>query len=218
MLSKNGSRLLGTFGDIGFSSIYKGLATPNGGVLYLNNDELILNNPASSALPSFSWKSDSLFFLSSLVRSLEIKYGLPTWILRNMYKKIHPTDEGTCDSNLYMGTYISKVTTDVMEKLNLEEIISRRRSNYNCWLEKVSGRKGLKVLFESLSEGICPWNFPLIVEDGNFIEEIRSQGIGCSTWPELPPEVKGQNDYTNYLAEHLFTLPVHQYVNQKYLK
>jgi dTDP-4-amino-4,6-dideoxygalactose transaminase len=217
-LSKNGSRLLGTFGDIGFSSIYKNLATPDGGILFVNNDELIPDNTASLASRGFSLKSDGLFFLSSVLRFMETKYSLPTWILRDIYRKVHPVEEGTSHETFFLGMPLSRATIAGMEKLDIEEIIRKRRSNYNCWLEKMSDVKGVKVPFKSLLEGISPWTFPLIAEEGNFIEEIRSQGIGCSTWPLLPPEVKGQKDYTNYLAEHLFTLPAHQYVNQKYLK
>jgi len=86
-------------------------------------------------------------------------------------------------------------------------------------LEKVHGRKRVSIVFESLPEGTCPWVFPIIVEGDDFIEEIRSQGIVTSLWPPfLPTEVRGREGYANYLTEHLFTLPVHQNINQKYLK
>ena len=218
ILSRKDSRLLGTSGDIGFSSIYKVLATPNGGVLFVNNDQLIPDNPASFETPGFSLKSDGLFFMSSLLKFLETKYGIPTWILRNTYKKTHPVGESIGDRAIFMEASISRVTIDAIERLDLEEIIRRRRSNYNCWLDKVYGVKGTKILFESLPQGTCPWVFPLIVEEGNFIEEIQDKGIASSAWPNLPPEVRGRKDYTNYLAEHLFVLPVHQSVNQDYLK
>jgi len=218
ILSRKGSGLLGTFGDIGFSSIYKVLATPNGGILFVNNDQLIPDNPAPFITPGFSLKKDGFFFASSLLNSLETKYGLPTWILRKAYGKTHPVGESIGDKTLFMEASVSRVTIAAMERLDHEEIIRKRRSNYNYWLDRVSGVKGIKVLFESLPEGTCPWVFPLIRGEGNFIEEIRNNGIACSTWPSLPPEVRGRKDYTNYLAEHLFVLPVHQSVNQDYLK
>ncbi len=218
LLSKKDSRLLGTFGDIGFSSIWKTLPTPNGGALFLNNDRLITEKPASSVSLNFSLKSDGFFLLYSLLTFLETKYGFPSWVFGNTYKKIRSTGGGIYGKALSLGASTSRVSVAVLERVDFEEIISRRRRNYNLWLEKVYGRKGVKVLFESLPPGVCPQVFPLIIEEGNFIEEVRSRGIAASLWPYLPQEVKGEKDYANFLAEHLFTLPVHQYVNQEYLR
>jgi dTDP-4-amino-4,6-dideoxygalactose transaminase len=221
MLSRKDSRLLGTFGDIGVSSIYKVLATPNGGVLFVNNDQLIPDNPAPFTPPGFSLRNDGFFFMSSLLKFLETNYGLPAWLLRNLYRKTHPVGASIGQKALFMGASISRVTVDAIERLDPEEIIRRRRSNYNCWLDKVYGAKGTKVLFESLPQGTCPWVFPLLVEEGNFIAQLRNKGIASSAWPGLlylPPEVQGRNDYANYLAKHLLALPVHQSVNQDYLK
>ncbi len=211
------SRLLGTFGDVGFSSIYKELPTPNGGVLFINNDEFIPETPGSLTAPGSSSISDGFFFFSSMFKYLETKYGIPTWIIRNAYRKTHPTGESIGDKAISLEAKISRITLEAMKKLNPEDIISRRRSNYECWLKKLDGRKGIKIPYESLTEGVCPWVFPVIVEESNLIEEIRSRGVACSSWPTLPPEVQGNHDYANYLSRHLFILPVHQYVNQKYL-
>ena len=79
-------------------------------------------------------------------------------------------------------------------------------------------RKGVKVIFKSLPKGVCPWVFPLIVEDKDFMKKIKRQGIAGSFWPKLPQEVQGKNDYTNFLAQHLFNLPVHQNINPVFIR
>ena len=218
ILSKNNSRLLGTFGDIGFTSIYKELPTPNGGILFINNEKLVPQAHNSFRVPGYSLISDGFFLLSSTLRFLEAKYGLPMWILRKIYRRMYPSDENIGDKSIALNANISRITHEVMEKVDPADIIRRRRSNYEFWLNNLPSGKKIKILFEKLPIGVCPWVFPLVVDDTEYVNKIRTQGIDCDPWPPLPPEVQGKNDYANYLSEHLFILPVHQYVNQKYIK
>ena len=84
-----------------------------------------------------------------------------------------------------------------------------------------SRSKELGKAFQDLPEGVCPQVFPAIADDPeSFTAEMQSKKIRAPHWPQLPNEIKGNSQYpvANFLAEHLFRLPVHQDVNPNYLK
>jgi dTDP-4-amino-4,6-dideoxygalactose transaminase len=218
LLSMKNSRLLGTYGDIGFSSLYKSVPAPNGGILYINNSKLIRKNDTSFKWPSYSTKLDGFFLLFSILAFLENEYHFPFWILKNLYKKVIPSKKNFSRTNFSPGVSISRLTMEALQKVDVYDIISRRRKNYCLWLEKIHGIKGLTSIFKRLPDGVCPWVFPIIIENKDLLVKMQRQGIATDPWPTLPHEVCGRKDYTNFLAEHLFTLPVHQYISPEFIR
>ena len=89
LLSEKNSRLLGTFGDIGFSSIWKMLPIPNGAVLFVNNDEFIdsrgdtaISTASQNQFPEVSKMYIYHYILGSLLYSLELRYGFLDYHLK----------------------------------------------------------------------------------------------------------------------------------------
>ena len=220
-LSKKGSRLLGTIGDIGFTSIWKFLPVPNGGVLFINRDmpEFELQSPPPHNLP---WRWSSLEYLGGRLLSYLEAFGFPAEVIKERYMKtVAPEGRRNQDENYrVLKVPILKLSLQIMERIDFKEVISKRRQNYIIWLNTL-GKKGLKIPFPHLIPGVCPWVFPVITDDQQgFIEKMTKMRIPAAPWPYLPKEVEHNPDYpvANFLAEHLVFLPVHQSMRPDYLR
>ena len=228
-LSQNNSRLLGTFGDIGFSSFWKFLPVPNGAVLFVNNDELIdskVNVPGFSAshkqLPSVSKKSIYTSVAHSLLSNLELHYGLKATFIRYMYRKLFLRAEGNSGQTVQnFKVRISEISLKIAENTNFEDVCRQRRDNYKFWLGEMAERKDVSIVFKELPEGVCPLYFPIIAKDvDSFLQDMLDKGIPVYHWPPLPEELMGNPDYptANFLAEHMLVLPVHQSLDRNCLE
>ncbi|MFC1979984.1 DegT/DnrJ/EryC1/StrS family aminotransferase [Chloroflexota bacterium] len=227
-LSQKDCRLLGTFGDIGFSSIWKFLGVPNGAVLFINNDKLISSKgnilvalASQNQLPPVSKKSICTYILNSLLNYFELRYRFRADFIRDIYNKLSPKAEIDV-SRLFQDCKVrmSGLSLKIAGKQNLEEVCRKRKENYIFWLGEMLGRKDVQVLFKDLSEGVCPLYFPVIVEEvESFLQEMLHKGIPAYRWPHLPKEIGGNPEYptANFLAEHVVVLPVHQSVDRDYL-
>lgn len=227
-LSLKGPRLLGTFGDIGISSIWKYLPIPNGAVLFVNKDSLIENKRTIAEMltrqnqyPPMGQQYVYLYIANSLLNNLETRYRFPANLVRSIYRKLFLRKNDSKISEFNYKVRISEVSLRIAQGLNLEKICLIIRQNYDFWLDELSQRKGLDIIFNDLTDGICPLVFPLLVEDvETFSREMLDKGIPSRLWPPLPKEVLDNVEYpiANYLARHMLTLPVHQNLDLKTLE
>jgi len=229
LLSQRNSRLLGTFGDIGFSSIAKILPVPNGALLFVNNEELMDskgNIPRASVsqnqLPQMSRKSLYIYILNSLLSNLELHYRFRAEFIRDTYRKLSPEVERDT-SRLFQDSKvrISGVSLRIVKNINLEDVCRKRRENYSFWLSRMRDRKDVHIVFEDLPEGVCPQHFPVITKEvERFSQEMLDKGIPAYHWPPLPEVIRDNLEYptANFLAKHLLTLPVHQSLDQDCLE
>lgn len=224
-LSRKDSRLLGTFGDIGFSSLWKILPVPNGAVLFINNDSLTgsIKNPHPPSISQNKFQlSDYKYCLHSLLNYLEIQYNFPSQVIRDIYGRVFKK-VGRDSSREYQDSKvpISKITLQVINNIAPNEVVRMRRENYKFWLEKMSKREEIKIVFEDLPEGVCPQIFPVIVKKADsFMKEMLDKGIYVFPWPYLPHEIEDNSEFptANFLSKHLVALPVHQNVGRNNLK
>ena len=229
LLSQKNSRLLGTFGDIGFSSIWKILPVPNGALLFVNNHELMNSNgniARSSALqnrfPQMSKMSIYTYILNSLLSNLELRYRFRAEFIRDIYRKLFPKVEMNSSKQFQDSKVrISGLSLKIVKNINLEDVCRKRRENYNFWLGEMCERKDVHIVFEDLPEGVCPLNFLVIPEEvESFLQEMLDKGIPAYRWPTLPKEIKDNPEYptANFLAEHVVVLPVHQSLDRACLE
>lgn len=216
-LSKQGSRLLGTFGDIGFASIWKALPVANGAVLYINNERLLQKQQDCLGQDTEGYlraASSRKYILSSILAYLEAQYKFPSQYFRNAYNKFASGAERNSTQDYQRAKVrISGLSVEVMKRVEPEEVISKRRGNYRFWLDKLEGKGGISIIFKNLPEGVCPQVFPIIAEDAENLEaKLLSKGVYVDHWPWLPREVEDNKEYptANFLAKHLLVLPVHQ--------
>ena len=221
-LSRKGSRLLGTLGDIGIASIYKMLPAPNGGVLFVNNEELKGRSPTLFPPADMSVRGGGYFFLETLRIYLKVRFNFPPRRTGGLYPRLMAGLSGRMDVSDYKLMDASlRMSLAISNRVDFAEVVQKRRRNYLLWLEKLEAHKGVKSVFEDLPDGVCPLFFPVVAhESESFFIEMKEKGIVLSRWPPLPGEVKDNGRYwvANFMAEHLFILPVHQYLEPHCLK
>jgi len=221
-LSRKDSKLLGSFGDISFASLWKLLPIPNGGILFVNNEQLRSRDWPLVSPTNMSLKGGSVFFAEALLKYLEARLNFPKRQVGSIYRQAISGQRGRNNENSYLLMEAPlKISAAITSKVDFEKVIQKRRQNYNLWQEKLAGKKGLRNVFDELPDGVCPQFFPVIADNSDsFVIEMQRKVIPTSRWPHLPKEVKdnGQYPIANFLAEHLFRLPVHQDVNQQHLK
>jgi dTDP-4-amino-4,6-dideoxygalactose transaminase len=227
-LSYKDSRLLGTYGDIGFSSIWKMLPVPNGALLFVNNEELVDGKrkiekflTPENQLPKISKKETCVYVLNSLLRNLELHYGIKVETMRNIYRHLFPREESDEPdvSQVFQASKVrmSNISLRVTNNTDLDDVFEKRRQNYNFWLSELRDREDVQFVFKELPAGTCPLCFVVIEkETERFAKEMLAKGIHALNWPPLPREVKDNPEYpnTNFLAKHLLLLPVHQSLSQ----
>ena len=228
-LSKQDSRLLGTFGDIGFSSIWKNLPVPNGALLFINNEELLAGKERIERLlvsqnqhAKMSKKRLYTYILNSLLCNFELRYGFRAEFVRKVYRKMVPRVDLNGNQMLQGAKVkISNISLRVINKIDLEDVHKKRRQNYKFWLRELHNRKDVHFIFEELPDGVCPLCFAVIEKEADgFSREMLAKGIQAFHWPPLPKEIKDNPEYpnTNFLAKHIVLLPMHQSLDQNCLK
>jgi hypothetical protein len=227
-LSRTGSRLLGTLGDIGISSLWKQLPITSGAALLVNSDSLARNGQALSELesrrdkyPQMSHRYVYLQIMGSLLSNLELRYRFPAGILRRAYRRLSGRAGDLNGEEFDHSVAMSQVVLRLAEGMDLERACLRRRHNYGVWLDALSRRRGLDIVFGDLPDGICPMVFPVLVDDvETFTRQMSDRGVMTHLWPPLPEEVLDNPIYpvANYLARHMLILPVHQSIGHAALK
>jgi len=108
---------------------------------------------------------------------------------------------------------------NLLKKFDYEWAIEGRRRNFCWWLENAP-RLGLKVLFDKLPEGVCPFGFPALLEEGRdeFIQELKKKkGVMLRLeWPGCSL-VEGEHPNFEYLKRREVTLPVYPEFNERKL-
>ena len=99
--------------------------------------------------------------------------------------------------------------------LGAEDVIRRRRENYQTLEELSKGIHGIGSLFDGLPETVCPYGLPLVVDAGSSraVANLTKSGIPASQWPDLPPEVIAdpvKHRIALEMFDRLLLLPVHQ--------
>lgn len=200
-------------GHIQVFSPRKSLPVPSGGILVISRElELHLDNISRAC-----WSIDSLCWLyRRLAQSILFQLHIPWHCLWTVYRRsrsVNEISELRHNSQEQCDSFALRLLT-VMEQ-RLDEVIERRRVNYQRLLDWTSELVWAHPLFSSLPNGVCPYALPLWVESGaeKMVTRLRRVGIPASRWPNLPPEVLGNvrhHKVANMIHEHVLLLPVHQ--------
>ena len=205
---------LGRFGDFGFFSLKKTIPLPDGGML-------LLNNWIDRESPQIQSGSRFLSRLSLLEKWAEFKTGLSLrcrllqmdnlrsdFIRRDHRREIIP-DKG-----------ISAVSLKMLQRINIDEIITKRRDNYRYYLGKLLNKRGVEIIYPELWEGVCPIGFPILLEDRDRIRKrLLERGINLRTlWDILPEEVSPEeHPIAVRFSDRIIILPVHQSLEERHL-
>jgi dTDP-4-amino-4,6-dideoxygalactose transaminase len=137
------------------------------------------------------------------------------------------------DDEKNWGYHLSRLTPAQarigLESLaNLESLNRQRRRNGELLFEALKDIPGLKCV--PVPAGAVPGylRFPLLVDNlevrDRVFQQLGAAGIGAGkmyrkTLPEFFPDLNsGRYPGAEYIASHLLTLPVHQYVKEEHIK
>jgi dTDP-4-amino-4,6-dideoxygalactose transaminase len=215
-LSVHDGSLLGTRGDVGFTSLHKLFPIPNGACLYASEGVAGDLEPSEYAgVRETMDAADARYAVRSLAAGLA---------------NSHPSARRVADAILTNGedsavrdataryeaskAQLSKLAVRVLDRIDPASIRERRRENYRAWRRGLEGVAGVWPAIGGLDDGLCPSAMPVIAEQpGEVLRALSATGVrGAQTWPRLPKPVRSDPAYgtARRLAGALVVLPVHQ--------
>ena len=201
-------------GDLSIFSPRKLLAVPSGGILVASRDWATYLVEVS---PQQGGKAETIRWLARrLAQQIFLKLHVPWHRLRSVAQQDcspddtdglrHRTSEGCNPFDLRLLTEMSQ---------DMDEVMELRRRHYLQLLGWSENLLEARPLFTHLPDGVCPYAFPLMVNQGrsDVVATLQAQGIPASQWPDLPPEVLAaevEHQISIRTFERLILLPVHQ--------
>ncbi|MFL6657063.1 MAG: DegT/DnrJ/EryC1/StrS family aminotransferase [Massilia sp.] len=101
----------------------------------------------------------------------------------------------------------------VMRRVSPARLVARRRANYLQLHQALSGHPGCRPLHASLPDGVCPWVFPLLVDEPEALfTRLHQAGVPMtrfaeSLWPGVDASVCANSAH---LSRHVLAFPCHQ--------
>ena len=211
LLSRSGSRPLGTFGDAAVFSFRKSLPVPDGGVLVLHQ------SPPGPLVPPRSppeWPSRIAVLGSALRQAPGASWWLyPLWpTARSIARCLLPESAASSDGAKVepaANLGISKISSFILARQDLAHVFQARRANYRCLEERL--RHLLPPLF-ALTEGVCPLLYAARVpRKQEALQLLRQVGVEAADhWPANHPLLHGRFPEVDALHATVIGLPCQQ--------
>jgi dTDP-4-amino-4,6-dideoxygalactose transaminase len=215
-LSECEGRPLGTFGAYSVFCLYKTLPIPNGGVLVANSgfnmDELSVK-----ACSLISMTGPSIDLLLRWFRSYNNRFGRTLSSAKTVagrtltavkIRRVPVGGTGFDASTVNVG--MSPICHALLRRFEYDAIKECRRRNFKIVDERLRGKVAL--LDKTLSDGVCPLFFPLLVKDKKSAAGALAQR-GIETiefWNQGDPKSYRPGSAAEFLRLHLLELPIHQ--------
>ena len=207
--------LLGTRGDLGFTSFRKTMPVPNGAALFIWRDEFLSGPYPRGGIHRGFTAHDGRFILHKLVELVSknrVVRGSPRTGESNHLgegRDLFGRDPGTV--YLEASQPMSRLSALVLDRLRPAAIVEVKRRNYHNRHRFVATLDGSRAVFGHLPRGTCPQAFPIIVEDTEELAaSIEVAADSLPRWPPLPYEVVMNDRFetSQYLADHLVPLSI----------
>jgi len=235
LLSSDGNKKLGSFGDISIFSLPKTLPVPDGGAMVINNTDLsehvwVRRKPSVMALRRklLSLAKRRLLYMSS---ESDLCYSTLWSLLSKARFKTNDRCESDASlpdmpSSFYYDQRLSNrdisgITERMLRTFDPGEIISKRRQNFIRYLELLSSNEDLSPLYNELPEGVCPLNFPVFVPEREKVcRELNAMSIDATAWWSGYHRSLPWEKYPDacFLKDCLLVLPVHQNLRNKHIE
>lgn len=218
-------RLLGTFGQIGFSSPRKSFPIRNGAYLYLSEnytlDALDLRlTPDRSYAEKHRFK-ESLKEAPLIRGCLKQRKMIIEYLKRRGEMPPYGSQDYFRDPPIQADYGMDERYEKYIQEQDLSRIRAIRRQIYDLWCSWAIG-KGLTPLFLELQEGSMPLVFPAYTdspeESLRWYERGHRMGVDIHSWPTLPKAIVNRNREEMRLWERLVCFPIHQEMDMESLK
>ena len=226
LFSSDKTGKLGTFGDISIFSFPKTLPVPDGGLLAINNRNLIL----------WKWEPSSpgyrIYFnnIIRLMNSTLLRKCIPSNIVKKLYylrcrtRNIEKWNEELREqfpgipSDYYYIEYnnnkcISNLSKHILKRIDYVQIIQQRRDNYLLYQKQLAGVDAITPVFKDLPENVCPLFYPINIQNrDNICYELNKLSVpAISWWSGYHPSFYWEHfPDACFLKNNTIALPVHQ--------
>jgi len=223
LFSSGSSFTPGLLGDAAIYSFPKSLAVPDGGALVSENLNQLntqtrhppITGVVKKILPLLKRNGlrrlDRVLFYNALKRVLRTERDTPNLLLNDeSYSKMPESYYYDCDKK---DLKQSRVTQGLLNKVVVEDVIRRRRKNYEELSRLLKVTSMGRLLFPDLPPYICPLALPIITTKRNmWCQELNRLGITAIPWWAGQHKAIDFSTYKDaqYLKNNLLVLPVHQ--------
>lgn len=209
----------GSHGDYVISSPYKFIPSPDGGLLYARQKDMLAGLDCRQP----SLKEELRGIAYALSNANEFHQASRTCNINQIQRELTalndeamPKGRNVPESGSYSTYYHPakemfaslRVSRFIERHANIPAIAARRRHNFHRWLAGVSKLSHCRPLFPKLPENCIPYMFPLYLEmpDPHFYYLMRL-GVPVWRWDSIAASsCSTANDY----RLHLLHLPCHQ--------
>ena len=221
LLSRDGEKPLGSFGDVSIFCLYKTIPVPNGGALLARGEHANKLDLLPPVTPP-PVPSTASHLIGSMLSNLELRTGevgrrarealrnASRWFVRRA--NVERVSIGTQHFNIEdvdMG--MSAASHLVLRNQDTASIVERRRRNY--FLLYAMLRDVAPPVTGELKPGVCPLFYPMAIEDkAGAMARLLARGVETvDFWRVRHPAVPaGLFPEVDRLREHILELPVHQ--------
>ncbi|MFC6838485.1 DegT/DnrJ/EryC1/StrS family aminotransferase [Halomarina ordinaria] len=214
VLSRHEGRLLGTRGDVGFSSLHKTLPIPDGAVLYFNGPRV---DPATRYPLMGTRERYTAADVRHVAGVLAARTGRLGAAVDSLAKAASnggaPAAPPSADPvGEYQGVKrrLSRLSALALTRIDAVDVVATRRAVFARWLHHLAPDDRFTPVFERLPAGVCPWYFPVRAADPGAVVDALSEFVTVFTWPTLPADVSRAFRVEHDLADSLVVLPVNQ--------
>ena len=116
-------------------------------------------------------------------------------------------------NNAHNKLAMSNLANRMLKAFVPDEIKLIRRRNYCLLADILHNQNNLSILHPELPDGVCPLNFPIIIENRDFVRlELYKRGIDADAFGKCYHKDFSLHDYpdSDYLKNHILSLPIHQ--------
>ena len=195
------NQMLGTFGAIGIASPRKTFPILNGGILYSKT------KIDMSSLPLEPQNIPKAIIKNLIGKTLDFIPKLKSIFLKNDYVS---TNYDIPDYSFDLSSY------QVIEKA--KQLNKNRVEIYKKWLEW-SKQNNVNPLYPNISTTIAPMCFPLIFtsrkQKQRFMKFCVKENIAAFSWPDLPQELRKDNNTGLDLFNRIICLPIYDTMNSQ---
>lgn len=218
------NRPLGTFGEMSIFSLRKYLPVPEGGALRMNGGASL-----PEEAPSPPGRETLGTLKREIERTLRLRAGMAGRVLLNLersavafLKRGAGLNGGglpkSLDPSIYFSVEhghwgISSLTRRIVSGTDHTAVIRRRSENFKRLAVTLRSCRTVRLMFDELPEGVCPWMFPIRVGNpSSLIAHLQSGGMEVAPfWNERHPAFPAHLfPEVGLLRDQVVALPIHQ--------
>lgn len=219
LLSAEGTRPLGSTGELGIFCFYKTLPVPNGGAMVVNDPALRCAPPRPRSAPLGSTLSHAA---GALLANAALRRGEVGERLRSAARRavqlargasgLHPISTGTSTFDpAAVGLGMSPLSERIVRRLDAGAIVAARRRNYFQLLGRL--RERAAPLFAEVPAGVCPLFYPLVCDDKAAVKaRLAARGIEAVDFWRTGHPLCAEDSFPEVaqLRRRVLELPLHQ--------